>query len=252
MNEIKFYIASLIFIVLTAIKITMPALSDDISYEISKVLITEHEQTVSVMELGKSIYGGNSFETLNDNEKIPVREVINFENVLPLPKEKASEEPEVSPKVEAFLESQEKYSDLSVPANVSYDMPELPFKHTSPVFGCKSSGFGYRLHPIIGGIKYHYGTDFAADTGEEVCAFADGKVRAIGEESGGYGKYIIIDHSDGYSTLYAHCSQILVSSGEVKKGDVIAYVGQTGAATGPHLHFELMRDETYLNPEFYL
>lgn len=257
MSEIKFYIASFIFIVLTAIKITMPALSDDISYEISKVLITEKEQTVSVMELGKSLYRDSFFEAFNKTEiqpdKIPVSEVINFENILPMPKEEVpEEEPEISPKVEAFLQSQEAYSEYAVPANVSYDLPELPFKYESPIIGCTSSGFGYRLHPICNEVKYHYGTDLAAAYGSEIRAFADGTVRAIGEESGGYGKYIIIDHADGYSTLYAHCSELCVSSGEVKRGDVIALVGQTGAATGPHLHFELMCGETYLNPEFYV
>lgn len=256
MNELKFYIAAFIFIALTAIKITMPALSDDVSYEISKVLITEQEQTASVMELGKSIYNGNTFSAFKKSEpateKMPVSEVVNFENVLPLPKEEEPEEEKISPKVEAFLKSQEQYSKYAVPANVSYEMPELPFEYKSPISGCTSSGFGYRLHPICNVIKYHYGTDLAANYGTEIHAFADGTVRETGIDSGGYGKYIIIDHAGGYSTLYAHCSQICVSSGEVKKGDVIALVGQSGAATGPHLHFELKCDKTYLNPEYYV
>lgn len=62
----------------------------------------------------------------------------------------------------------------------------------------------------------------------------------------------MIDHPDGYRTLYAHCSAICMNCGEVKKGDVIALVGSTGAATGPHLHFELEKDDVYLNPEFYI
>ena len=82
-------------------------------------------------------------------------------------------------------------------------------------------------------------------------AFADGVIAAVGD-SDSYGKYVIIEHSDGYSTLYAHCSELCMNCGNVSRGDVIAKVGSTGAATGPHLHFELMHNDTYLNPEFYL
>lgn len=258
MNEIKFYIASAIFVVLTAIKIAMPALSDSISQEISKVLITEHEQTTTVAELGASIVNGNIFEVFDrdkeDWQLIPVKEIIDYERILPKPAEtKTTEEPEpdFSPKVEAFMQSQEPYSDYAVPANVSYEMPDLPFEYTCPVQGTTSSGFGYRIHPIANDVRYHYGTDFSANTGEDVLAFADGVIRAAGED-GSFGKYIIIDHEGGYSTLYAHCSQLCVSSGTVSRGEVIARVGSSGAATGPHLHFELMQGEIYLNPEFYL
>ena len=100
-------------------------------------------------------------------------------------------------------------------------------------------------------MKYHYGTDLAADTGTPITAFADGMIVAQGD-SDSFGKYVMIDHPDGYRTLYAHCSAICMNCGEVKKGDVIALVGSTGAATGPHLHFELEKDDVYLNPEFYI
>ena len=130
-------------------------------------------------------------------------------------------------------------------------MPGAAARICSPASGIKSSGFGYRLHPIENTVKYHYGTDFAANTGTAITAFADGVIVAAGD-SDSYGKYMIIDHSDGYSTLYAHCSELCMGCGNVSKGDVIARVGSTGAATGPHLHFELMCNDTYLNPEFYL
>jgi murein DD-endopeptidase MepM/ murein hydrolase activator NlpD len=162
------------------------------------------------------------------------------------------EEESIPEAVAAFLESQKEYSEYEVPENVSYSMLPLPFEYTSPVRGYTSSGFGYRLHPIIGTVKFHYGTDFAANAGDDILAFADGTVIAAGE-SDTYGLYIIIGHADGYQTLYAHCSKVLVTFGEsVKKGQKIAYVGQTGETTGPHLHFELMKDGIYLNPEFYL
>ena len=118
--------------------------------------------------------------------------------------------------------------------------------------GMTSSGFGYRVHPIHGDVRFHYGTDFAANAGTDVLCFADGKVIEAGYDSG-YGNYIKIEHNDEFSTLYAHCSLLLVAVGdEVAKGEKIAYVGETGLATGPHLHFELMRNGKYINPEYYL
>ena len=115
-----------------------------------------------------------------------------------------------------------------------------------------SSGFGYRLHPIQNEVLFHYGTDFAADAGTEIHSFADGVVLASGTDSG-YGNYVKVDHGGGFVTLYGHCSERLVSEGErVQRGQTIALVGSTGRSTGPHLHFELIHDGVYLNPEFYL
>ena len=72
-------------------------------------------------------------------------------------------------------------------------------------------------------------------------------------ESSSYGKYITVAHEGGYSTLYAHCSRIIASSGaSVKEGDVIAEVGETGVATGPHLHLELKYGKTHVNPIYYI
>lgn len=118
--------------------------------------------------------------------------------------------------------------------------------------GLHSSGFGYRLHRLENKVKFHYGTDFAANSGTTVCAFADGTVLAAGQ-SEGYGNYVKLGHAGGYATLYGHCSKLLVRAGEtVTLGQPIALVGATGKATGPHLHFELMHDGYYYNPEFYL
>ena len=108
------------------------------------------------------------------------------------------------------------------------------------------------MHPIRQTVKYHFGTDFAAESGSEIRAFAAGTVLAAGQDAG-YGNYVKLDHGDGYVTLYGHCSALLVQAGEhVEAGETIARVGATGQATGPHLHFELLRDGVYLNPEFYL
>ena len=139
-----------------------------------------------------------------------------------------------------------------MPTNVSYAVSVLPCAHTSPVAGYTSSGFGYRLHPLENKVKFHYGTDFAANSGTAVCAFAAGTGLAAGQDDG-YGNYVKVRHADGYTTLYGHCSKLLVRAGEtVTAGQEIALVGATGKATGPHLHFELMHDGYYCNPEFYL
>ena len=107
-------------------------------------------------------------------------------------------------------------------------------------------------HPVEGEERFHYGVDLAANEGTEILCFADGTVTVVGESSS-YGKYCMVEHAGGYSTLYAHCSRITVSSGAaVKEGQKIAEVGETGVATGPHLHFELQKNGTYLNPIYYV
>ena len=119
------------------------------------------------------------------------------------------------------------YSDRNLPENVSLEQAILDFTYCVPVDGTISSEFGYRDHPTEGEERFHYGIDLAADIGTEIVSFADGTVTAVGESSS-YGKYCIVSHRGGYSTLYAHCSRILTSSGaSVKRGETIAEVGET-------------------------
>lgn len=144
------------------------------------------------------------------------------------------------------------YSDRNLPEDVSLEQAILGFDYCTPVCGTLTSNFGYREHPVEGEERFHYGVDLAADTGTAISCFADGTVTAVGESSS-YGRYCIVTHEGGYSTLYAHCSRVTASSGTaVKEGQKIAEVGESGMATGPHLHFELHRDGTYLNPIYYV
>ena len=112
--------------------------------------------------------------------------------------------------------------------------------------GTITSQFGYRTDPITGEASYHSGTDIAAPEGSSILAAAGGTVtiaNALDSWGGGYGYYIRIDHGNGLETLYAHCSAICVMTGQqVEAGQVIGYVGQTGRATGNHLHFEVYQD----------
>lgn len=161
-------------------------------------------------------------------------------------------EPRVPAAVAAFLDSQAAFADQEIPETVDYDYEPLPWDCAVPVSGRNSSGFGFRLHPILNTVRFHYGTDFAADAGESVAAFADGSVTFAGW-SDSFGNYIRLDHGDGWETLYAHCSHLSVEAGQrVSCGEQIALVGATGMATGPHLHFELTHNGRYRNPEYYV
>lgn len=163
-----------------------------------------------------------------------------------------TDEPQLPEAVSAFLESQAEFSDYDLPDNVSYDFTPFPEQYSTPVAGYNSSGFGYRLHPIHGDVRFHYGTDFAAWTGESILCFADGTVSFAGY-CDSYGNYITVDHADGWRSLYAHCSALYVSAGQsVSAGELIALVGDTGLVTGPHLHFELTQNGVYTNPEYYV
>lgn len=108
-------------------------------------------------------------------------------------------------------------------------------------------------YPNYSSGKYHGGIDFPCPTGTKVCAVADGKVIVAKELNYSYGHYIIIDHGNGLTTLYAHNSKLLVGVGDtVTKGQAIAYSGSTGNSTGPHCHFEVRVNDVRVNPENYL
>lgn len=117
-----------------------------------------------------------------------------------------------------------------------------------PITGFITSGFGMRVHPIRKQERFHTGTDFSAPVGTRVMATADGTVSFSGFD-GGYGKKVVIDHGYGYKTVYAHLSKAVVRHGQrVYRGDVIAFSGNTGLSTGPHLHYEVLKDNVKVNP----
>ena len=125
------------------------------------------------------------------------------------------------------------------------------FLSTPVDFARVSSGFDLsRRHPVLHRVRAHKGVDYAARTGTPVKATGNGQVSFLGRK-GGYGQVIIIQHGDRYETVYAHLSKYrdgLNEGSTVRQGDVIGYVGQTGLATGPHLHYEFRIDGVHQNP----
>jgi Membrane proteins related to metalloendopeptidases len=141
--------------------------------------------------------------------------------------------------------------NLSLPASAQkpspvYAAPSRASADTAffswPIRGAITSPYGWRSS------GFHHGTDIAARYGDSIQAAAAGTVAFTGYRSV-YGKTVVIGHSDGSETLYAHLSSILVSTGQrVKRGEVIGKIGTTGNSTGPHLHFEVKKGRKYVNP----
>ncbi len=118
--------------------------------------------------------------------------------------------------------------------------------------GCITSRFGLRVHPVSRSKRLHAGLDIAVPAGTPVKACRDGKV-ILARNAGGYGKLVIIDHGNGLTTRYGHNSVLSVKPGQrVARGQVIARSGSTGLSTGPHLHFEVRKNGSAVNPVPYL
>jgi murein DD-endopeptidase MepM/ murein hydrolase activator NlpD len=180
--------------------------------------------------------GGGSFDNIldfsNDPTDLKLKSLVSYVD-------------EVSRKI-AFEKSQFVAISKQLKQNkiLYQDIPAI-----EPVEGPITSGFGMRFHPILHVWRMHDGIDILADVGTPVHSPGDGVVDFVGLDDG-YGLTVKIDHGFGYSTLYGHLSKANVKEGEkVKRGDVIAYTGDSGLATGPHLHYEVEHDGVRLNPE---
>ena len=174
----------------------------------------------------------------------------------PVPSAVPEPEPEVSEAPPAVVTAlAQEYSDdgVKLPRNVSFAFYELGLPETVvPVNGPVTSTFGYRDSPVNGKYEFHLALDIGAAEGTEIGAFADGVVRYIGE-SDEFGQYLMIDHANNVSSFYAHCSKLLVHKGDaVSCGQTVALVGETGNATGPHLHLTIEKDNVRLDPAYYV
>ncbi len=161
-----------------------------------------------------------------------------FSNQSPLVKEAQEAEVELDKLLRQARFEREAFDQI---CSSLYDKKEI-LDHTpsiQPTRGYLSRGFGIKTDPFTGTKQPHLGIDLAANIGTPVYATADGKISFVGRDRG-LGKMIRINHLSGYTTVYAHLSQIQVKRGEhVKRGDLIAMVGNTGYSTGPHLHYEV-------------
>ena len=111
-----------------------------------------------------------------------------------------------------------------------------------------TSSFGYRMHPIYKTPKFHAGMDFTGTVGTPIYATGNGVVIESKFDKG-YGRHVVIDHGFSYKTLYAHMDKILAKKGQkIKRGDVIGYLGNTGLSTGPHLHYEVRKNNKPIDP----
>jgi len=185
-------------------------------------------------------------------EVFPVPELHEGIYLLSAEDEEPEPVPETPEAVAVFLAHQEPFAYRDLPENATISYAPLGLEFVTPVYGRVSSPFGFRMHPLRGEVRFHFGTDIAAYSGTPISAFADGRVVAA-RENDSWGKYILLYHGDGIYTRYAHASVKYVQAGDtVERGQRIGRVGMTGGATGPHLHFELRVEGMYRNPEFYL
>ena len=115
-----------------------------------------------------------------------------------------------------------------------------------------ASGYGYRIDPVYKTVKLHPGLDFSAPAGTPIYATADGSIEVAGNRGDGYGNCVIINHGYGYKTLYGHMFRIKARGGQrVKRGEVIGYVGSTGKSTGPHCHYEVIKNGNKIDPIYF-
>ena len=171
----------------------------------------------------------------------------------PTPQPTPAPTPAPTPEVVTAVAQEYSPDGVALPANVSYEYYELGLEKTvCPVTGPVSSTFGYRTNPITQKNEFHLALDIAADEGTEIKAFADGVVEYIGQ-SDDFGLYFKITHKNGVSSFYAHCSKLLIQKGDtVTCGQTVALVGETGMATGPHLHLTIEKDKIRLDPAYYV
>jgi len=149
------------------------------------------------------------------------------------------------------------YDDIFAMAQVAGDkaahIPAIPPMSTAPGTYQLSSPFGYRSDPINGTSKMHNGMDFSCNPGNPIYATGDGTVILVESDFYGYGNHIEVDHGFGYVSRYSHLSDMFAYVGQkVRRGDCIALSGKSGRVTGPHLHYEVMYRNEFVNPAGYM
>ncbi|RPH32053.1 MAG: hypothetical protein EHM93_11190 [Bacteroidales bacterium] len=182
------------------------------------------------------------FEAKQNNQPYKIEPRTKFEQKKEVKQENNSKENVITPVI-----SEQSNTEQATVSTVTPSLTPLPkskAKITSP--------FGLRNHPTLGRPVKHNGIDFGSGRGAEIYAAGNGRV-ILSEFNNSFGNYILIEHSDGQSTAYAHLDKLAISKGDiVSKGQLIGYSGSTGRSTGPHLHYEVRTNGTPVNPKDYL
>ena len=232
--------------------------SSGVTHLLSSLLLSSpqpeaEQQSESVQLLSALPMGG--VEYLYSSSPLAVEPQQEATEEVPQEEPAPSPASEPSPTTEIVTAVAQTYTadGVKLPSNVSMDFYELGLENTvCPVMGPVTSTFGYRTSPITGENEFHLALDIAAEEGTEIKAFADGVVEYIGE-SDDFGLYLKISHANQASSFYAHCSKLLVQKGDsISCGQTVALVGETGAATGPHLHLTIEKDNIRLDPAYYV
>lgn len=159
---------------------------------------------------------------------------------------------EIAKAEKEYNAAKKKEQEAANPGNGGYAPPSSAGWIVPCRYIAMTSPFGMRWHPISGGYKMHYGVDLANNTGTPIYAARSGTVSAA-SYNGSAGYYVSINHGDGFSSIYMHMTHYIVRSGQyVEQGQVIGYMGSTGGSTGPHLHFGISYNGTYVNPANYI
>jgi len=229
---------------------TVEQLAADKSVELAKYEKSISEtQTVAAEYSSKLVEQEDIIETLIENERIRVEKERKAEE-----KRKKEEEAERIRLAEekAANTASNDTSDNSNDNSTGSNTFTGDFIWPAPSSGRITSNFGYRDQPTAGASTYHKGIDIGASSGSKIVAAASGTV-VTASYSVSTGNYIMISHGNDTYTIYMHCSKLLVSAGDqVNQGEAIGLVGSTGFSTGPHLHFGVMVDGAYVNPQNYV
>lgn len=194
----------------------------DVAEFVFKPVVSDNQAEIAMSENIMTTYEVTSDET---GEKIAVGEIINGSGG----------------------------DDAESAKGTSFDDYFVNATPVIPVQGARiTSRFGYRIHPITEKRGFHTGLDMAAPEGTPISAVYYGKVTETGEGDS-WGKYVLVEHSDGFETFYCHLSEIYVQEGAViRQGETLGLVGSTGMSTGPHLHFEVKINDIRVDPELLL
>lgn len=255
LNLLRVIICGVLFVSLVALKLVLPGGLATLRGTLGNWLVRDADFVSAFSAVGRAVSGeGGVLDSLEDAyvAVFGEEEATEVAGTAEIAEQNGTEREKAEQNAEENADPEPPVPGRDYPEHAAAEQHVLGFAYAAPLQGEVTSPFGWREHPASGREAFHYGVDIAAEQGAEIDCFADGTVGIVAE-SVELGKYLTVHHENGIITLYAHCSRITVSSGApVKRGEKLAEVGDTGNATGPHLHFEIHDGEEYLNPLYYL